>query len=305
MSGPAVSLLIAVPAALVAAASFGLTGALQHRAARATGTAGAVRLGLIGDLLRQPLWLLSLLFNAVGVGMQWVALSTGPLALIQSLLVMGLMFGVVSTSMLYRVLPDRTVMFGAALCVAGLAAFLVLARPTAGNDRLSVTEVLPLAVGLAVVLAGCLTVAVRRRGPVRVLALSTATGVLYGVTAGLAKLAADEFRHGVLAALSDWPLYLVLVCGPLGFLLNQNAFRAGVALAPALAVIIVLDPLVGIGIGLLWLGEQINAGPLEIIGELVSFAVLTTGVIILSRRAPQAAMHLRQDGQPCSDARAA
>lgn len=281
--------LIAVPAAVLGAAFFGLTGALQHRAARRTGETGTVRFRIIVELLRQPLWLASLLANGLGIVLQWVALTTGPLILVQPLLVTGLLFAVLFSGALYRQRPDRLVIFGTLMCGAGLAAFILVASPVPGNDRLGLIEVLPLAGGLAVILAVCIAIGIRHPGQVRALSLATATGVLYGVTAGLTKLAADDLSMGIGVMFTDWPIYLVMICGPLGFLLNQNAFRVEVALAPALAVIIVLDPLVSIGIGVLWLGEEVQAGPGAVVGQLFALAVLFAGVAILSRRAPQTA----------------
>jgi drug/metabolite transporter (DMT)-like permease len=296
------TLVIAVPAALGAAAGFGLTGAVQHRAARATNQRGAVRLGLLGDLVRQPLWLASLVVNGVALLLQWVALSNGPLTLVQPLLVTGLLFAVALTSVLRRRRPDRVVLFGAVLCVVGLAAFLLLAQPRPGNDRLTLGEVIPLAAGLAFVLAGCIVAAVRYSGRIRVLALAGAAGVLYGVTAGMAKLAADDLRHGVAAVFTDWPVYLLAVCGPLGFLFNQYAFREGVALTPALAMIVLLDPLVSIGIGALWLGETLSAGTGRVIGEVLALGVVTAGVAVLSRRAPQVVLQTEKEERAWSEA---
>ena len=281
--------LIAVPAAVLGAAFFGLTGALQHRAARRTGRTGTVRFRIIIDLLRQPLWLASLVATGLGIAAQWVALSTGPLILVQPLLVSGLLFAVLFSGALYRRRPDRLVVLGTLMCGAGLAAFIIVASPDPGSDRLELVEVAPLAGGLALILAGCIAIGIRHPGQVRALALATATGVLYGVTAGLTKLAAGDLSSGIGVLFTSWPVYLVLVCGPLGFLLNQNAFRVGVALAPALAVIIVLDPLVSIGIGVLWLGEQMRGDTGAVLGQLAALGVLFAGVAILSKRAPQAA----------------
>ena len=97
--------------------------------------------------------------------------------------------------------------------------------------------------------------------------------------------------------LTSWPIYVVIVCGPLGFLLNQNAFQAGVALAPALSLIVVLDPLVGIGIAILWLGETLRSGWLPVLGAIVALAVLIVGVVVLSHRAPQVAAESSGNGK--------
>ncbi|MBK1782796.1 DMT family transporter [Prauserella cavernicola] len=287
MTGGDTALEVAVPAAILAAAAFGLTGALQHRAARRVPGGGPVRWGLVFALLRQPLWLVSLLANALGIVFQWLALSAAPLVFVQPLLVTSLVFAVFSSSALRRERPDGMVLLGATLCVAGLAAFFLVARPKAGHGRLELGEVLPLAAGLAVLIAAAVGVAIRCTGRARVMALATATGVLYGVTAGVTKLAADDLRRGVAALLTHWHFYVVVVCGVTGFLLSQNAFRVGVALAPALAVIVALDPLISIGVGSLWLGERLPGGGGPIAGQVLALAVAIAGIALLSQRAPQ------------------
>jgi hypothetical protein len=118
-----------------------------------------------------------------------------------------------------------------------------------------------------------------------VLGLALATGVFYGVTAGLMKVVAGELREGVAAPFQHWTLYAVCVVGPVGFLLSQNTFQQGRLVSPALAVITTVDPLVGVAIGVWWLGESAATGPVVLAGELVAAAVIVAGIAVLARRA--------------------
>jgi hypothetical protein len=283
---------IAIPAALGGAACFGLTGALQHAAARRVTARPALRPSLLADLARQRIWLLSLLANIGGSALQVVALSTGPLVLVQPLLVTGLLFAVFIRSMMAHRTPRGSILLGASLCVIGLAVFLLLARPTGGVDFLSLTQALPLGVGLGALLAVLLTIASKFPGEARTLALAGGAGVLYGVTAGVAKIAVGLAQSdGAGALLTHWPLYAVAVIGPAGFLLSQNAYQSDKSLAPALAVITVTDPLVGIGVGVLWLDEVLKSGPGPVIGEVLALAALVVGVWLLAHGAPHVARH--------------
>lgn len=279
---------IAVPAALAAAGSFGLTAVLQHHATRMVPPHGALRPGLLFDLIQQPVWLASVGANVAGIVLQVVALKYGPLMLVQPLLVTGLLFAVLFGSWFARHPPDRVLMLGAGCCVVGLAAFLLLARPSGGGGELTVDEALPLAIGLACLLTLCLSIASRAAGEARGLALALACGVLYGVTAGLIKLVVEQFDRGILAGFQHWTLYAVCVIGPVGFLLNQNAYQAERVAAPALAVITTTDPLVAIGVGRLWLGEHIRTGGLEVFGEVASLGMMAGGILALAHRAPLA-----------------
>lgn len=152
---------------------------------------------------------------------------------------------------------------------------------------------LPLIAALAVILAACLGAA--RWGPrqIRSLWLALGCGVDFGVTAFLLKLVPDTLPQGFSDPLRQWPLYLLVIIGPVGFLLNQNAFQAGVLIAPVLSIITTVDPLVSITIAHVWLHETIASTPLDLTAEGVSLAVMTTGIVALAHRAP----HVAEQGQ--------
>jgi drug/metabolite transporter (DMT)-like permease len=185
--------------------------------------------------------------------------------------------------------PDKIMLAGVILCAAGVGCFLAVARPGGGRETVSLPTVLPMAAALAAVLAGCLAAA--RYGPrnARPLALALACGVDYGVTALLLKLVTYSLPQGFSEPLRQWPLYAVVITGPVGFLLNQNAYQAGILLSPVLAVITTADPLVSISLAHLWLNESIASTPLDVAAEVTALAVMTTGIIALAHRAPQAA----------------
>lgn len=58
----------------------------------------------------------------------------------------------------------------------------------------------------------------------------------------------------------------------------------GTLIAPALAVITIVDPLVGVAIGVSWLGEQVNTSPAVLPGAVVSAAAMIGGIVVLAHR---------------------
>jgi hypothetical protein len=114
------------------------------------------------------------------------------------------------------------------------------------------------------------------------------------VTAELSGGLADLFTH--------WPIYAVAIIGPIGFVLNQNAFQAGTTLAPVLAIITVTDTIGDIGLGWLFLHEELASGPAAIAGQVASLLVMTVGIIILAYRSPQAARQQDQTVRPADPA---
>jgi drug/metabolite transporter (DMT)-like permease len=296
MAGSPTSVLfLAVPAAVVGAASFGLASALQQRATKEVPSRGVLNPRLVVELAHRPNWLLATGAVGLGLGLQVVALAFAPLALVQPLLVTGVLFGTLFAAWLAGRRPDLQILIGAAAAVAGLAAFLVLARPQGAAAGLpDLASMLPVALVLVVVVAGCLVVAVASRfsGSAHVAALAVGTGICYGVTAGLMKVVTAEIRMGGVFAIFSHPaFYVVCLIGPAGFLLSQSTFQQGVLIAPALAVITIVDPLVATAIGVTWLRERLDSSPPVLAAEAVAAVVLITGIVILTRRGTQ----LRQE----------
>jgi hypothetical protein len=85
---------------------------------------------------------------------------------------------------------------------------------------------------------------------------------------------------------------MLVIVGPVGFLLNQSAFQSGILISPVLAVITTADPLVSIGIAHFWLKEEVASMSLDIVAEVISLAVMTGGIVALAHRAPQVTIKL-------------
>ena len=288
------NLALPVLAALAGAFVYGVTGVLQQRAARRI--KGHDQLGLIRGLISQPMWVLSTIGSVAGFALQGLALGTGPIVLVQPLLVTGVLFAAITSFLLGRRPVDWPLMGALVLTAGGLAAFLLFARPAMGTDTLALDDVLPLATTLFVLVLACLALASRTSGLSRSLALALAAGIVYGVTAAVAKVTIGAFQAGgFVAGLSDWSLWALVLLGPLGFLLNQNAFREGELVSPTLAVITVTDPLVGIGIGVLWLGESVGGYPGAVAGEVVGLMAMALGVWLVAHRAPHLSAKIRAE----------
>jgi drug/metabolite transporter (DMT)-like permease len=276
----------AVVAAAAAALAFGVSAILEQRSVHQVPERSVLAPRLLWDLARQRLWWAALAATLAGVAFQVLALHLGPLALVQPVLVCGLLFAVLISAAVRHRRPDRVMLAGAACCTAGLAGFLAAARPGAGRQTVSLPAAIPLAAVLAVVLAACLAMA--RLGPhrLRPIALAVACGTVYGVTAFVFKLVPPSLGQGFSQPLRVWPLGALVIVAPLGYLLNQNVFQASALLAPVLAVITVADPLVSVGIAHLWLGEPIAAGAFNVTVEAASLLVMAAGITALAHRAP-------------------
>jgi hypothetical protein len=288
---------IAVVAALAAALLLGISSVADQRSTKRVERRQVLSPRIFADLARQPLWLTALVTNIAGFALQVVALDNGSIAVVQPLLVCDLVFAVLIAFFLgrrkVRRLPGgkRTVAFifiGVGAAAAGIAGFLAIGRPSAGTTHVGLSVLPALAGGLIVVVGGCLAVANRYQN-LRPLALALACGVNYGVAAFVTKLLTSEFGGGLVAVLTHWPIYVLAVVGPLGYLLNQDAFQQGTFLAPVQAIITSADPVVSIALGITWLNVRLQSSPGAIAGEVVSILVMITGIAITANHAPTAA----------------
>jgi drug/metabolite transporter (DMT)-like permease len=272
-------------AAIAAALVFGAASVADQRSTKRVKRRGPLSPRIFVDLARQPLWLVSIVGTVVGFALQVVALRFGPLALVEPLLICDLIFAVLINSYL-RNRWDPGLLGGVIAAAAGVAGFLAIARPTNGNSTVGFFVVLPLGAGLAAAVIGCLAVAARSE-TLRPLALALACGINYGVAAFLVKLVVSDVSGGLVGLLTDWPIYALAVVGPLGFLLNENAFQQGTLIAPVLSIITVCDPLISIALAALWLNERLNSTPAGIAGEVISLLLMIAGIVIVAHRAPQ------------------
>lgn len=288
------SFLVAVPAAVLAAAAFGTAGVLQHRATHQAKERRPLSPALLVDLVRIPAFRVSIGLGALGFALQILALRYGPLILVQPLLVTGVLFYLVVAAAYGHRRADRRLLAGVLMALAGLSGFLAVSNPTSGHGTFTGAAALPLGLGLIGMLVLCLLAATTIPNELRVLPLAVATSVCYGVTAALVRsLTAKGLGW---ETLHQWETYAVLVVGPAGFLLNQNAFQKGVVGSLALGIITVGDPLTAIGCGIAWLGESIATGFWFVLGETLALAVMAAGVFLLAARAQQLAEEIQDEG---------
>ena len=281
--------LIAVLVAMAGAITFGASDVIEQRATHKVAKRPPLDLKLFADLVANRLWVIGIAIDIAASAMQAIALHFGPLALVQPILVLDLLFAVVITYVLERRRPDRVSAAGVLCCTGGLVLFLAVARPQSPPVTVAPTILLPLGLGSAGAIALCLVA--WRVSPQRFLPLATAfaCGAIFGVTAFLLQQVTQTIGRGFNPPSQQWPLYAFIVAEPVGFLLNQNAFQESSLIAPVLAIRTVTDPLVAIGIGLVWLNEQIASSPAAIAAEVAGLIVMSVGVVALAYRSPHLA----------------
>ena len=282
---------LVIGSGLASALAFAVATSLKHLTAGQAPDAQGLRLRqllvFVRATLTHPLWLVGIGCDLIGVALQLVALHLGSLSVVQPLLISGLVFALVLRPRLEQQQVTGRQLRWAVVLSGALAGFLLLTgsgRAAAGEQ---VDRIPALVAGLigAAAIVGCVLLGRRRRDSTQAAAiLGVAVGIIYAATAALLKTVTDiAVRHKV-GVLASWQLYLLIVLGVGGLLLNQLAFQAGpiTASLPATAT---LDPLLSIVIGVLIYDEPIHRGPGGGTLLIMSLLVLTVAVVELTRSA--------------------
>lgn len=273
---------------LGSALAFAISTNLKHSSAAQVPDLSLLRVGsvtrFVTATLSHRLWLAGVLADGVGLSLQVLALHLGALAVVQPLLISGLLFSLLLRRRQGRRVSGAEIRWALVLtgCLIGFLSLVGTDSGAGGDgpDRLPAAVAAVAGVGLALV---CLVLAHRRRPAADAAALiGVAVGIVYAATAALLKGLTDRAVLGPMAALTSWQLYTVLVVGAIGLFLSQAAFQAG-PLTASLPAIATVDPLLSIVVGVLIYDEHIHRGPWSGLGLVTLLALLGAAVIQLGK----------------------
>ncbi len=279
--------LVALASALAAAVS----SILQHHSARRAPDGRAHR--LLRHLLTRPAWLIGGVAAVAGLALHVLALDGGQLAVVQPLLISGVLFALPVSAVLEKRRPSVREWLLALVLVAGLAMFLLAAKPTAGQVPIDSDRLAWSTVGGSVVVA-VLTALGTRKGRLASRAapavLGMAAGVGYGLVAGLLKELTILVHTGVGSLFVTWPLYGLAALGVASVLLTQMAYRAG-PLCRSMPALTVADPAASVVIGMVAFQERLDATALAVLVQVVGFIAMAAAATQLARREASDAVH--------------
>jgi hypothetical protein len=268
--------------ALGAATAYALASVLQQRAAAAVPARLSMRAGLLVRLAARPLWLAGIGADVAGYVLQFIALGLGSLAVVQPLLVAGLLIALPLSARFAHTTLDIDEWVAAICVVTGLAVFLIVAHPADGTADTSGRTWALVSIVTVVPALALIGLGLRTDGAGRARRLAAATGLLYGETAALTKTSAHLLSGGVAHLVTAWPPYALVALGAVGMLTAQSAFQAA-PLDASLPVLTVVDPLASVAIGALAFHEALANGPAAVAVEGGALVLLTVGVFRLGR----------------------
>ncbi|GAT86258.1 MULTISPECIES: DMT family transporter [Paenarthrobacter] len=242
-------------------------------------------------LLRNPRWMLGLLFLALGMVMNAIALVSAPLTVVQPIGAIALVITTVVNAKDQGLSINRATVVAISACVTGSALFVLLAvfvtqenHHVSNDDELTIVLLLALAVGIF----GTLAVLFKHRMSAFIYILGA--GVLFGFVAVLTRIIGKHLLdpNGLFLLNVQWyTLIAIVAAGGLGSWFVQSAYSGG---PPDLVIagLTVIDPMVGIAIGIVILGElRPDVHAVMAIAMAAAATLAIVGVIALSRHHPE------------------
>jgi hypothetical protein len=272
---------IAVAAALCAAFCFALGSLIQQRAARET-QACTLRFRLLWALAHERRWLAGIAITVLSFGIQAVALAFGPLALVQPLVAMEVLFALPMIAHGNMRPLTRKGIIGGFGIASGVALFVAVSPPTGGVSVPDLGAWAPALVGITALAVLSGSAALQSHGNARVVWLAAATAVIYALVNALTKSGVGLLLTRGAGVLAMWEPYALIAVGILGALFGQSAFHAG-PLSLSLPVIDTVEPVSSVILGAAVFREHLARSPGLLAFQLVGAAIAMAGIAILSR----------------------
>jgi drug/metabolite transporter (DMT)-like permease len=268
--------------AILAACANATSSVLQRKANLEVPRSENLTLRLIWSLMHEPVWFGGILAIIAGFLLQASALSSGQLATVEPILVAELPFTLILAAWVFRHRMGPSEWLPSLAMTVGLVGLLYFLSPSSGraaNIRWSVwvTGIAGNLIVIGILVAAGRLVQNSRRAAL----LGIAAGAAFGLTAALIKGTTQILAHGLIALLTGWQVYAMIVSGLFGMFLTQSALNAGqlVAAQPGLTM---TDPVVSILWGVLAFGERVRGGWHAAIAGVCA-VIIGVGVVALAR----------------------
>jgi drug/metabolite transporter (DMT)-like permease len=270
---------IAVVFSVAAGACFATANLAQQWASRSS-RPPALSTRLVVELFHNRTWLLGFGLVAASYGLQSVALSFGPLSLVQSILVSEILFAAPVSAWLHHERVGPRLVLGAVAVALGLPLALVASSPHGGNPEASGPAWL-LTIACVGAVAG-LAVAARPllRGVARASALAFAGAVVMGSQSALLDVSLVNLREGAAAVATAWQSYVLVVASVLGGWLIQSAYRDG-PLVASLPMLDAGEPTVAVLIGVFLFGEQLQTDGVRVPLAALGILLVVAGIVLV------------------------
>ena len=273
---------IAALLALVAALMSGIGDVVRQRSAQEITDEQVGHVELLRMSLRDMKWWLGGGAAVVSAALQAIALGLGSVVLVQALQVTALLFALPVYAWLTKQGLTRRKWGWAILLAAAVAVFVAVGDPAAGYQRASIETwaVVALVIGPAMVF--CVWGARICSGRVAAVLLAVVSASSWALFAVFTKAVVDVVDQGFMALLRTPELYGWVLVAVLGTVFQQSSFRAS-SLTASLPTMTVTEPVVASLLGVLVLGETLDADGPELLALVAAVVVVIIATVALAR----------------------
>jgi hypothetical protein len=263
---------LAALCAMVAATSYGISNVLQQHEAEQIAESETLKLGFLARLAQRPRWLVGMGADVGGYVFEALAIGIGTLVVVEPIMATSLLASLFFGALINHRVITAADWLAAVVFGVGLSVFLMLVRPSHGDDVASTSAWIvaaPLIVGFVLV---CVALARARSGAWRAMFLGLGAGTLFGTSALLTRAFVHYLGNGIFDWVPHWEPYALAVSSITGLLLAQSAFQTG-SLATAVSAEQIMQALTGAALGVGMLNEQVQVAGVVWGGFLIAAVI--------------------------------
>ncbi|MGH3542724.1 MAG: DMT family transporter [Mycobacterium sp.] len=269
--------------ALCAALASAIGDVIRQRSAQEITDKQVGHLELFRLSLRDTRWWLGGAGAVANYALQAGALALASVMLVTALQVTALLFALPIYARLAGHRVTRSEWMWALVLALALALVVSVGDPQAGHSRASLQTWIVVAVVMGPALVSCVLAArIWSGGPAAPVLLAVVAGSSLALFAVLTKGIVEVLEGGFGAVLRTPELYPWILAALAGMIFQQSAFRAG-ALTASLPTITVAKPVVAAVLGVLVLGETLDASGPESIVLVAAVVVVIVATVALAR----------------------
>ncbi len=265
--------------AIAAAVAFALGTVLQQKGTLTT-EAGEGDPHFLLQILHRPVWLAGAVCQSSGWVLQAMALDRASLVVVQSITALSLVLALPIGIKLTHQHVGRRELSGASLTLVGIVVFLSAGQPQGGTAHPDASAWWAACLFIFATVGALSVVGTRFSGAAKALTLGSAAGLGYGLQAAVTKTFVTQVGGGVVALLTTWTVYVLILSAVTGFILQQSALKTGV-LAPAMASSNSVTLFTSVLLGITVFGETLSKGGGGHSGSSVLGLLLALGGIAL------------------------
>jgi len=211
------------------------------------------------------------------------ALSGAPVAIVQPIIMAGVVLAVPTRALLDLRRPSLPEAAAVTVTAGGLALFMMCVDTTTGDPSGHPWRQAAGITALVILTAGCWCLGGSGSWPGLGVRLAVVAGICFGITAVTLKSVAVVWtQQGAVAALTHWVTWSWLAAGLIGVATNQRSYRLA-PLSMTLPVINIVNVVVAVGLGYLFFAEVPAGGVAALTGQAAGFALATAGLMLTAR----------------------